>query len=99
MTEILFSSGVLEGAAADGVEQYEQQEDDHVEERDLVPHPPHVLEHARFAGVAVVAQHCRRVVPLVAVRVLRHHCLHVVDARRRWLTASRLHLNATSSLA
>lgn len=81
---------VLEGAAADGVDSNEHDHHHDVEHRELVPAPPHVLQHPCFARLALVAQHCRRVVPPVAVRILRHQ-RHRVVARRWRLATPRLY--------
>lgn len=82
---------VPERAAPDRVDADEQDEHHDVEHRDLVPVVPDVLQHPGLARVALVAQHRRGVVPLVAVGILgRRHHRRVVRAGSRRLTAARL---------
>ncbi|CAA7389445.1 unnamed protein product [Spirodela intermedia] len=57
------AAGVAEGAAADGVDAHQEGQHHHVQHRYLVPVPPHLLQHAGSAGIALVAQHRRLVAP------------------------------------
>nr|GMC50763.1 hypothetical protein MIMGU_mgv1a013325mg [Ipomoea batatas] len=63
--------GVLEGAAADGVDGDKDNHHYNVKNGYLLPVPPHIFKHRRFARIAVVAQHRRVVVPPRTIRVLR----------------------------
>ncbi|EYU39587.1 hypothetical protein MIMGU_mgv1a013325mg [Erythranthe guttata] len=78
--------------ASDGVYSDEHHHHHYIQHRQLVPVPPHVLQHPRPARLALVAQHPRRVAPPVAVRLLRRRLRRrrIVAGRRR-LAAPRLH--------
>lgn len=82
---------VPERAAPDRVDTDEQHDHDDAEHRDLAPVHPDALEHPSLAGVTLVAQRGRGVVPPGAVGVLdRCHPRRVVGAPGRRLTAARL---------
>lgn len=64
--------GVAESTAADGVDGDEEEEDDNVEDRELVPVSSDRFEDSSFAGIALIAEHVWGVVPPVTVGVLCH---------------------------
>ena len=93
---VLGTAGIAKSTAAAGVDGDEHNEDDGVEDGDVVPASPHLLQHSGLARVALVAQDAGGVVPPVAVLLvlrlrLHGHAALVVRARRRWLAAPRLY--------
>jgi len=87
----LSSSCVSEGTTTDGINPYEKHKNDNVKNRDVVPVSSDVFQHTSLARVAVVAEECGGVVPLVAIGILQHcNTFLVVAARCWWLTTPTL---------
>lgn len=59
-----------ECVATEGVDYDEEDKEDNVHDGDLLPVMLEVREHARLAGLAVVAEHALIVRPRIAVRVI-----------------------------